>query len=167
MNKPLITTDRLVLYNAVKEDAVFVLELLNTPKFLKNIGDRKVRDLTDAENYILENFVGSYESNGFGLWIVREIGQQTAIGLCGLVKRQGLDNIDIGFAFLPNYEGKGYAYEAAQACMDYARNDLMIEKVIAIVSPGNEGSIKLLKKLGLSFEKEIVMSGNDHVHLYS
>lgn len=167
MNKPILITNRLELWEAEKEDASFVLELLNTPKFLKNIGDRKVRNLTDAENYILENFVGSYQSNGFGLWVVREMNKETAIGLCGLVKREGLNDIDVGFAFLPDYEGKGYAYEAAQECMNYAKNELMIEKVIAIVSPENEGSIKLLKKLGLSFEKEIVMSGNDHVHLYS
>jgi RimJ/RimL family protein N-acetyltransferase len=111
----ILETDRLILRQFTTEDAEFILELVNEPSFIQNIGDRGVRTLEDARSYILRVAVASYEKNGFGLYLVelKESGQ--AIGMCGLIKRDGLEDVDIGYAFLPKFWSKGYAQEAASA----------------------------------------------------
>jgi RimJ/RimL family protein N-acetyltransferase len=133
------------------EDAAFILELLNDPSFIANIGDRGVRSLDDARAYIRDGPVASYERFGFGLWLV-ELTDGTRIGMCGLLKRDTLEDVDIGFAYLPAYQSQGYGFEAARAVLDYARDVLGISRVVAIVSEGNDASARLLEKLGMTFE---------------
>ncbi len=149
----IIETERLFLRKFTLHDAPFMLELLNTPTWLQFIGDRNVHTIADAENYLLNGSLKSYEENGFGFYAVIEKSSTKTIGMCGLIKRDSLPDIDIGFAFLPDLIGKGFGYEAASATLAYAKNSLKIDRIIAIVNPDNEKSIGLLKKIGMTFEK--------------
>jgi ribosomal-protein-alanine N-acetyltransferase len=137
-------------------DADFIVMLLNSPGWLQYIGDRHVHAAEDAIGYLEGGPMKSYRENGFGLMRVslRETGQP--IGMCGLLKRPDLDSPDIGFAFLPEFEGKGYASEAVSAVLDHARTVLRLPRLAAIVQADNERSIRLLKKHGFAFEKQIV-----------
>ena len=154
----LLETERLVLRKISTDDAEFVLELLNQPSFIRFIGDRGVRNLDDAKQYILNRLIASYERNGFGLYLVELKPDGTPIGISGLVKRDALPDADIGFAFLPAYWAKGYAVESAAAVMNYAREVLGLTRIVAITSPDNEASAKLLGKIGLRFERMIKLS---------
>lgn len=131
------------------DDAPFYLKLLNSENWLRFIGDRKVRSLSDAEAYIKKNYLPSYENHGYGSYTVRLKENGTTIGACGLYKREGLDHPDIGFAFLHEHTGKGYGYESAKAVMNYAKNTLGISTILGFTVHYNIASIKLLKKLGL------------------
>jgi RimJ/RimL family protein N-acetyltransferase len=153
-----LETERLVLRRLSADDAEFVLKLLNEPSFLSFIGDRGVRNLEDARQYILNRLVASYERNGFGLYLVQLKENGVPIGISGLVKRDALPDADIGFAFLPAYWSKGYAVESAAAVMTYARETLGLSRILAITSPDNEASAKLLGKIGLRFERVIRLS---------
>ena len=153
-----LETERLTLRKLSVNDAEFVLELLNEPSFLRYIGDRGVRNLEDAAQYILNRLVASYERNGFGLYLVELKEGRIPIGISGLVKRDTLPDADIGFAFLPAYWSKGYAVESAAAVMNYAREVLGLTRIVAITSPDNEASAKLLGKIGLRFERLIKLS---------
>lgn len=146
-----IETKRLVLRRLTEEDAPFVLELLNDPGWLRYIGDKGVRNLDDARRYIRTGPVDMYARRGFGLYLtsLKEGGQP--IGLCGLLRREGLEDPDIGFALLPAFRGQGYAHEAAAATLAYGRGTLGLGRIVAITSPGNERSARLLEKLGLKF----------------
>ncbi len=139
-------------------DAEFILELLNDPSFIRYIGDKGVRDLDAARRYIIDGPVKSYDANGFGLYLAELKTNETPIGICGLVKRDTLPHADIGFAFLPAYWNQGYAFESAAAVMDHARETLKLGCILAITSPDNEASEKLLDKIGLRFEKTIRLS---------
>ena len=130
------------------EDAAFLLRLLNEPSWLENIGDRGVRTLADAEDYIRNNIWAAYRSCGFGLYTVQLKSAPSPIGLCGLVKRDFLSSPDLGFALLPEYVGNGYATEAASAVIAYAHATLAIGRLYAIVQPGNARSVSLLERLG-------------------
>ena len=141
-------------------DAAFILQLLNEPSFLRFIGDRGVRTLDDARAYIEQGPIASYRRHGLGLWLAQRRDDGTPIGMCGLLKRDNLDDIDIGFAYLPAYWGQGYAYEAAAAVMDHGRRVLGLPRIVAIVSPDNAGSIRLLEKIGLVFERRIELNGD-------
>ena len=154
----ILETERLSLRNLSVDDAGFVLELLNEPSFLQYIGDREVRNLEDAQQYILNRLVTSYERNGFGLYLVELRESRIPIGISGLVKRDTLPDADIGFAFLPAYWSKGYAVESAAAVMDYARKVLGLTRIVAITSLDNEASAKLLGKIGLRFDRLIKLS---------
>ena len=156
-----IETQRLILRKFTVEDAAFMLKLLNTPNWLRFIGDRNVRTLEEAKQYLLNGNIRSYREYGFGFYVVviKEI--QESIGICGIVKREGLEDVDIGFAFFQQFMGKGYGYEAASAVLNYALNDLKIKRIVAIVDPENVVSIALIKKIGLQFEKMIQMSPKD------
>ena len=145
-----VVTERLILRDLVLADAPFILRLLNDPDFLAYIGDRGVRTLADAERYLREGPIASYERNGHGLWGValRETGE--LIGLSGLLRRAEYADIDIGYAFLPAYRGGGYAFESASAVLRIADDTLGLRKVIALVSPENAASIGLLQKLGFT-----------------
>ncbi|WP_128543255.1 GNAT family N-acetyltransferase [Larkinella soli] len=154
-------TPRLLLRRLTDADADFILELLNTPSWLRFIGDRGVRNPDDARGYIRNGPQHSYEQHGFGLDLVALKESGTPIGLCGLLKRDYLDHPDIGFAFLPDYAGKGYGYEAASAVIAYARTELGLEKIAAITDPDNTGSIRLLEKLGLRFRKRFFLAGTN------
>jgi RimJ/RimL family protein N-acetyltransferase len=156
-----ITTDRLTLGMLSIEDAGFIFELLNSESWLEFIGDRGIKTIEDAEKYILNGPVKSYATFGFGLLLVRLKKNQAPIGLCGLIKRETLQDIDIGFAFLPEHTGKGYALEAANATMNYAKAELGIKRIVAITTEKNRPSINLLNKIGLKFEKNIKLSGEE------
>src|SRR5215213_10110548 len=146
-----LETERLILRWLSAEDAAFILELVNDPGWLRFIGDRGVRTLEDARDYILNGPVAMYHRVGFGLYLVELKQSATPIGMCGLIKRAGLEDVDIGFAFLPAFGGQGYAYESASAIMAYAQDTLGLNRVVAIAAPDNQRSIRLLTKLGMSF----------------
>ena len=173
----ILETERLLLREVSETDAEFILDLLNQPSFIKYIGDRNVRTIEEARDYIESRFRKSYRENGFGLYSVelkpefRASGApvtdsesknqnlkskiEMPIGICGFVKRDTLPDADIGFAFLPQFERKGYAFESAAAMMKYGREVLSLKRVLAIVSLENESSIRLLEKLGFEFERLI------------
>jgi RimJ/RimL family protein N-acetyltransferase len=153
-------TDRLVLRRLTVEDGPFILRLLNEPSFLQHVGDRGVRNLADAKQYILSGPVASYDRHGFGLFLVEMKESQAPIGICGLLKRDALDDVDIGFAFVPESWSKGYAFESASATLDYAHDTHHLKRVVAITSPDNVASINLLVKLGFYFERMVLMPGD-------
>ena len=155
----ILQTDRLLLRQPTVDDAAFMLRLVNEPLWLQYIGDRNVHSIEDAKNYLLNGSIRSFETNGFGFAIVilKETGE--AIGMCGFVKRDFLDDVDIGFAFFPEFMGKGYAYESASAMMKYAFTTLGFKRIAAITTPHNFASIKLLEKLGMEREKDILVEG--------
>ena len=145
----MILSERLELRELTVVDAPFILELLNDPDFHRYIGDRGIRTLDDAENYIQQGPAVSYAQHGHGLYLVMRREDEAKLGICGLIKRDTLPCEDIGYAFLPAWRGQGYGIEAAQAAIKDGRERLGIERVIAIVTPGNERSVALLGKLGL------------------
>jgi [ribosomal protein S5]-alanine N-acetyltransferase len=147
-----LETDRLRLRPFTTDDAPFILTLLNEPSFLRFIGDKNVRTLEDARQYLLNGPIASYNLHGFGILLVELRNSNTPIGMCGLIKREELPEPDIGFAFIPQYWGQGFAFEAATAVMNDARERLKLTNVLAIVNPDNDSSIKLLERLGLRFE---------------
>jgi ribosomal-protein-alanine N-acetyltransferase len=148
----ILETDRLALRQFTPQDAPFILDLLTQPSFLRFIGERGVHSLPEARQYILNGPLDSYTRHGFGLYQVELKETHTPIGMCGLIKREVLADVDIGFAFLPQYESQGYGYESASAIMAYGKEVFKLKRIIAIVSPNNERSIKLLEKIGLKFE---------------
>jgi RimJ/RimL family protein N-acetyltransferase len=154
-------TERLVLDQVSIDDASFILDLLNEPSFIRNIGDRGVRSLDDARDYIKNKLVTSYEKFGFGMYLVILKTSGASIGLCGLVKRDGLEDVDIGYAFLPEYWSKGYATEAALAVKEYAKNIIGLKRLVAITDPKNQNSMRVLEKIGLEFEKMVRLSEDD------
>ncbi|MDO5975734.1 GNAT family N-acetyltransferase [Flavivirga jejuensis] len=152
----MVETNRLLVKKFTLKDASFFKELVNTPNWLKYIGDRNVKTINDAEAYIKNNHFKSYDTLGFGFYkLLLKEENNKPIGSCGLVKREGLDDVDIGFAFLPEYEGKGFGYESSIAVLKIAKEQFHLKKVVAIASPTNLNSIKLLEKLGLIFEKKV------------
>jgi len=150
-----LETDRLALRRMSVEDAEFMLGLLNEPSWLRFIGDRGVRTLEDARAYVLKGPVDMYDRLGFGLYLTELKGEGVPIGICGLVKRDFLEDVDIGFALLPGFWGQGYAYEAAAAVMEYGKEALGLKRIVAITNPENHSSIRLLEKLGLKFDRMI------------
>ncbi len=157
----IIETERLILRKLTLDDAAFILDLLNQPSFIQFIGDRGVRTLDDARDYILERVIFSYQRFGFGLYLTLLKESEVPIGICGLVKRDALKDADIGFAFLPQYWLKGYAFESASAVLGYARNTLGLKRILGITTPDNKGSIHVLEKIGLEFEKMVKLPGDD------
>ena len=153
-----IETNRLVLRRLSPDDAEFINELLNQPSFLRYIGDKEVRNSVDAVRYIQTGPLASYERFGFGLYLVELKETGVPIGICGLLKRESLPDVDIGFAFLPNFWSQGYAFESASAVMTYGRDVLGLRRIVAITSPDNDASIRLLEKIGLRFERLIKLS---------
>jgi RimJ/RimL family protein N-acetyltransferase len=152
---PVIETARLVLRRLTSEDAPFMLDLLNQPSFIQNIGDRGARTLEQAAAYIENVPVASYARYGFGLYLVVVRDGGKAAGICGLVKRDGLEDVDLGFAFLPRFWKKGYAVESALAVMRYAATVVGLTRLVAITLPANEPSIRVLEKLGFMFERMV------------
>lgn len=163
----LITTSRLIIEEFIVEDASFILELLNDPAFLQFIGDRNVKTIADAEEYILYKLRPSYEQFGFGFYIVRLKENRVPIGLCGLVKRDHLEDVDVGFAFLPAYRRGGYAFEAASAAIDYGIHQHHLPRIIAVTDPNNTNSIRLVERLGLSYEKNITWDNGFELKLFA
>src|SRR6266404_4910662 len=161
-----LETDRLVLRKLSVDDAPFILQLLNEPSFLRFIGDKGVRSLDDARNYILTGPMASYERFGFGLWLTLLKESGVPIGICGLLKRDTLKDVDLGFAFLPQFWRKGYAFECATAVMAYGRSTFRLTRIVAITSPDNDASIKVLEKVGFGFEEMVKLSKDDEVKLF-
>lgn len=147
-----LETARLNLRHLTDADAPFILELLNDAAFLQFIGDRGVRTLEDARRYIEQGPQQMYAAHGIGLWLTELKTDRTPIGLCGLLKRPTLPDVDIGFAFLPAFRGQGYAYEAAAATLAYGHQQLGLPRLVAITHPENHASAALLEKLGLRLE---------------
>lgn len=163
-----LETDRLRLRRLSVDDAEFILRLLNEPSFIQNIGDRGVRTIEDARAYILKGPVASYEQFGFGLLLVEQKESGLPIGMCGLLKRDVLDHVDIGYALLPEFWSKGYALESASAVMSYAREELRAKRVLAVVNADNQSSIRLLEKMGFQYERMIRLSDDaPEIKLYS
>lgn len=163
-----LETDRLILRRLTPDDAEFMLELLTDPSWIEFIGDRGVRTVDDARDYILKGAVDMYARLGFGLFLVESKDGALPLGICGLVKRDFLEDVDIGFAFLPRYWGNGYAYEAAAATMRYATEVLKLERIVAITMSHNHSSARLLEKLGLRFERMVTYPGEtEEVRLFA
>jgi RimJ/RimL family protein N-acetyltransferase len=169
MGAEVLETDRLILRLITTDDAEFVFELVNDPAWLRFIGDRGVRTLDDARDYIRKGPVDSYSRLGFGLYAVELKEGGSPIGICGLVKRDFLEDVDIGFALLPAFRGKGYAREAARATMSYAREVVGLDRIVAITSRDNDASARVLEEIGLHFERMIRISPDspEDVKLYA
>ncbi len=159
--KQIAQTERLILRELRPDDAAFILHLVNTPPWLQFIGDKRVHTLEDAITYIVEGQVKSYREKGLGLWLVELIENKAPIGMMGLVDRPELEDVDIGFALLPEYFGHGYALESAIATMKFAREELGLKRVVAITDSDNERSGRLLERIGMSFEKFISFGESD------
>jgi RimJ/RimL family protein N-acetyltransferase len=162
-----LATERLTLRPLHGGDAPFIRGLLNEPSFLRYIGDRGVRTLDDARTYIADGPVASYRANGFGLLLVTERATAAPLGICGLLRRPALDAPDLGFAFLPAHWGRGYAFEAARAVLDHSRAALGLGRIVAITSLDNAPSIRLLEKLGFTFERTLRLAADDEVRLFA
>jgi [ribosomal protein S5]-alanine N-acetyltransferase len=147
-------TERLRIRLMTLSDAAFVCRLLNEPSWLQNIGDRGVRSVADAASYIESKVIQMYTAMGFGMYVAESKADSAPIGICGLVQRPALPAPDIGFAFMPEFWGKGYAREAATAVMRHSRKQLGLDKLLAIVTPSNERSCRLLEALGFVLEGE-------------
>jgi len=164
---PELETARLTLRRLDFDDAPFVVRLLNEPSFLQNIGDRGVRNVEDAHRYLREGPLAMYEKFGFGLWHTSRKSDGAAVGMCGLLKRDSLPDVDIGYAYLPEFWGQGYAFEAAEATVRHAARKFALRRLIGVVSQGNTGSIRVLEKVGMRFERLYPMHpGEPEVRLY-
>ena len=150
----ILETERLRLRELHEPDAPFILRLLNEPSWIRFIGNKTVHDLEGARAYI-ERTRKSYEAHGFGLWMVEKRGDGTPLGLCGLLKRDTLEHVDIGFALREGQQRCGYGLESSRAVMELARSRFGLERVVAIVSKDNEPSAALLERLGFRFERMI------------
>ena len=159
-------TERLLLRPTAGEDAAFIFELLNTPKWFQFIGDRKVGSIEAAGKYIREKMLPQLERLGFSNYTVIRKEDGVKVGTCGLYDRTGVEGIDIGFAFLPEHEGKGYGFEASRELMRAAVADFGLLQVNAITAKDNYASQKLLEKLGLVFIKTIKLPGEEEEVLF-
>lgn len=157
----ILETERLVLRHFTIDDSAFILRLVNEPSWLQHIGDRGVRTLDDARRYLVKGPIEMYAQFGFGLYLTELKSDGTPIGLCGLIKRDSLDDVDIGFAFLPEHWSKGYAYESAAGVLLYAANQLGLKRVVAITTEENTASLRLLDRLGLKLDSKVTLTGED------
>ena len=162
-----LETDRLVLRRYTLEDAEFVFRLVNDPSWLRFIGDKNVHNLEDARRYLREGPLDMYERYGFGMYRVEERDSGTPAGMCGLIKRDTLPDADVGYAFLPEFRGKGYAFEAASAVLEYGNRVFGLKRILAITSLDNAGSIRVLEKAGMKFEREMEFRPGDPVKLFA
>lgn len=161
LGKLLLETDRLRLREITPDDAPFLLELLNTPDWLNNIGDRNVRSIEDARKYAIYRLMAAYHKFGFGFYVMERKSDGAKTGMCGLVKRDFLDDIDIGYALLPEFYGQGYAVEAAAAILDFAKQNLKLHRIVAITIESNRPSQRVLEKIGLRFERKFFAPGDE------
>jgi len=148
-------TPRLIISEFQIQDAPFYLELLSAPKWIQYIGDRNLKSVEDAEKYLSEKTIPAYKNQGFGFYKITLKENNKPIGTCGLIKRVELEHTDIGFALLPHYEGKGFGFEATEVILELANSKFHLKTIFGITLEQNSDSIKLLEKLGLTFEKKI------------
>lgn len=162
----LFETERLAVRLLHSRDTSFLVELLNSPGWLKYIGDRNVKTVQQAMDYLTHGPLKSYQTLGFGLWLVEEKQNGTSLGICGMVQRDYLTHPDLGFAFLPEVQGQGYGYEVAAATIQFVRKSFDTQKLFAITKPNNQSSIRLLTKLG--FQKISTLSvAQEELDLFS
>jgi [ribosomal protein S5]-alanine N-acetyltransferase len=147
-----LETERLILRRLSFDDAPFIINLVNQPSFLRYIGDKNVRNTGDAIRYLKTGPIASYEQFGFGLYLVTLKENGAPVGMCGLLKRETLSDADIGFAFLPEYWSQGLAFESAAAVLRQGEKTWGLKRILAITSPDNDASMRLLQKLGFKFE---------------
>lgn len=155
----MIRTERLVLRPFTIDDAPFILRLVNEPSWIENIGDRHVHSIADAQAYLENGPMKNYRELGFGFWMVERLDDGSPIGMCGITQRTYLDHPDLGFALLPEYTGMGYAMEAAQATVRYARTTLGLPVLYAFALPANNRSIRLLEKLNFTYDRNLMLDG--------
>ncbi|HEV7814061.1 MAG TPA: GNAT family N-acetyltransferase [Janthinobacterium sp.] len=164
----ILATERLYLRTIEAGDAGFYLALVNDPSWIANIGERHIHSLEAAREAILAGPCEKQRTLGFSLYLVERRSDLAAMGLCGLIRRDTLPEVDIGYAMLPPFWGHGYAYEAAAAVVEHARRDLGLKRLLGITSPDNHSSNKLLAKLGLKFNKLVYLGPDDRgTNLYS
>lgn len=156
----ILETERLTIRHFTLDDAEFILRLLNEPSFITNIADRGVRTVEQAATYLREGPMKSYQVHGHGLCLVSLKGSLQPIGMCGLIKRERLEDVDIGYALLPEFWSKGYALESVSAVLEFGRRSLGLTKVVAIVNPDNEASKKVLTRVGFLFSRFVQMEPN-------
>jgi RimJ/RimL family protein N-acetyltransferase len=167
MTLTVLTTERLTLRRFTPDDAVFIVALLNEPSWIRFIGDRGIRSEEQAREYLLKGPIAMYEREGFGLWMVELRGEGTPIGMCGLIRRDTLPDVDVGYALLPAYWGRGYAQEAAAAALDHGYRVLGLPRIIATTTVDNEASGRVLERVGLKFARLIRVGNDEHdVRLY-
>ncbi|HMD73639.1 MAG TPA: GNAT family N-acetyltransferase [Steroidobacteraceae bacterium] len=163
----LIETARLNLRRLGLHDASFILELLNEPTFIRFIGDKGVRSLKDACDYLEKGPIGSYRRFGFGLYLTSLRASGEPIGICGLVKRDALQDVDVGFALMPQFAGFGYATESAAAVLAYGKREFGLKRIVGITDPDNHASIAVLRKIGLRFERNVALElSGEEVQLF-
>jgi RimJ/RimL family protein N-acetyltransferase len=168
MSGPILETERLELRWMTLDDAPMMFAVWNDPAFMQFVGDRGIRTIDEAQTCMQQGPLHLYTEYGYGPFRVIHRDDGADMGVCGLYRRDGLDEPDIGFAFLPEFRGRGFGYEASVAVLDHARDDLKLPRVTAIVSPENSASIGLLEKLGLHYDKLMRLPGDDKdVSLYS
>ncbi len=168
MTGVVLDTERLQLRELTSADAAFVFELVNDPAWIRFIGDKNVRSLDDARAYIESSPRAMYARYGFGLWAAVRKEDGVPLGLCGLIKRDTLEHVDLGFAFLPPYRSAGYAYEAAVASLAFAKNVVAERRIVAITTIDNEKSMSLLRRLGFTLEGNIRLGTSDEqINLFS
>ncbi|MEO6920305.1 MAG: GNAT family N-acetyltransferase [Collimonas sp.] len=156
-----LETERLILRTLNGDDAEFYLQLINQPAWRQFIGDRGIRTVEAARAALLSGPVAAQERDGFSFYMTELKNGTLPIGICGLIKRETLEDVDIGYAFMPEFWGKGYALEAASAVLEYANRVCGLQRVVAITSPDNHQSIRLLEKMGLKFEKTLKLKDDD------
>ena len=156
----ILDTTRLRLRTITLDDAAFYLQLVNEPAYLANIGDKGIRTIEDAIDSIKKGPIDMQERLGFSLYLVESKQDNMAIGMCGLIKRDGLDDVDIGYGFLSAYTGQGLASEAATAVVNYARTTIGLPRLVAITAPENAISSRVLEKIGFTYEKIISLTRN-------
>jgi [ribosomal protein S5]-alanine N-acetyltransferase len=155
----IFATERLALRKLEFSDAEFIVELVNDPDWLKNIGDKNVHSIADAERYLKNGPMALYEKHDAGLWAIVLQESGNPIGMCGLVKRDALEDFDLGFALLPEYRGQGFALEAAWGVLKYVKETMKLNRLAAIVSRNNVPSARLLRKLGFERTGEMCLPG--------
>jgi len=154
-------TRRLVLRPFTLADAPFIVELLNSEGWLRFIGDRSVRTLDDARTYLHDGPMKMQALHGFALWAVQRRKDGAAIGMCGLIRREGLDDVDVGYGFLPRHTGRGYAREAAAATLRHGFEQLGLKRIVAITHPDNAGSVRVLQAIGMQFERRLRLPNHE------
>ena len=160
-------TERLYLRRLNRDDAVFILDLLNQPSWLEYIGDKHVYNLNDAKKYIELAPMTMYDRYGFGLFLVCAKETSVPMGLCGLIKRDNLEDADLGYAFLPDYWQQGYALEAVLSILAYAKDTHHLTRVLALSKSTNSASKKLLKKVGFKFDRDLkLLEDEENLQIY-
>jgi [ribosomal protein S5]-alanine N-acetyltransferase len=162
-----LETPRLILRRFTLDDAEFILRLVNDPSWLRFIGDKNVHNLDDARRYLREGPLDMYQRNGFGMYRVEERESSKPAGMAGLIKRDSLPDADVGYAFLPEFRGKGYAYEAASAVLAYGNREFGLRRILAITTPSNDASIRVLEKAGMRLERLMELTPGDPVNLFA